>query len=377
MEKAFFRKGNLRFSQFWFEFPGIMIILAVCYLLLLAYYLRVLNYDFLRGDVLGYWEDSLNWRTPFHPNHVPGYPLMIAFLRGATLGIIKPTVIMHAINLSAFLVCVILIYKIFGLNNISHKVAAVGIFMFALWPFVGLVYTVTPLADMPAIALLIAGLYFQMKKRVFLSCFLFGLTLITHKALWPFVGAICLFYLFDFRLRLNVLVLAVLLVLFPLGFLWLTGWFYHGSPMWLISSNISKEFVSRGNSTVLDGLFGTLSSGGIIGLVKFLAVAGVLLLGLVLIIIMIRSKPINYRLALALSIPVVLLVLALNQYEIWAAVRFSRLLVLPIIWGCAEWNKLGFPFGKRVKTIAVGSFLILCFFSQFIYAWYMATIYYG
>jgi len=42
-----------------------------------------LNFDPLQaGDAIDYWNNSLNWRQPYNPFHVPGYPLTLAAVSG-------------------------------------------------------------------------------------------------------------------------------------------------------------------------------------------------------------------------------------------------------------------------------------------------------
>src|SRR5437867_2620735 len=68
------------------------------FLLVWCWLAVVLQFDFMRGnsDVAGYWSDSLAWRTPFNPDHVPGYPLLIALLRFLTAGRLAPMVLFWA-----------------------------------------------------------------------------------------------------------------------------------------------------------------------------------------------------------------------------------------------------------------------------------------
>jgi hypothetical protein len=55
----------------------------------------------MQSDVYGYWKDSLAWRTPFNPDHVPGYPLLIALLRVLTADKIAPIVLFLGVSFCA------------------------------------------------------------------------------------------------------------------------------------------------------------------------------------------------------------------------------------------------------------------------------------
>lgn len=154
----------------------------------LALYLAVfLRHDFLRSDVLGYWQDSLAWRTPFHPFQVPAYPLMIASLRGLTFDVLPSIALMMSINIVAFVTSLLLIYRIVQRCGANEGSAALGTFLFGLFPFVGLTYAVVPLADVPAMSFFLGGLYLLQRSHSIPAALPFGLSLVTHKDMWSFV----------------------------------------------------------------------------------------------------------------------------------------------------------------------------------------------
>jgi len=190
----------------------------------LALYLSAfLRYDFLRSDVLGYWQDSLAWQIPFHRFHVPGYPLMIAIFRGITLGALPPVILMMGINLGAFLVSVHLVYRIIQAGGASDEISTIGAFLFGLWPFVGLTFTVLPLADLPGISLLLTGLYLLQGSRRLSAALFLGLSILTHKAMWLLVGLLIIAILFrkEFISKRNLQFIGITLL--PIGVLWLLG----------------------------------------------------------------------------------------------------------------------------------------------------------
>ena len=136
-----------------------MIAIIVGYIIVMLFFSLILKYNFLQSDVQSYWQDSLNWQAPFHSFHVPGYPLLIALLRGVTFNALPPLAIMWAINLTAFSISFFLIYKIILTFSQKAEVAILGAMFFGLWPLVGLTYTVIPLADLLAICFFLLGLY--------------------------------------------------------------------------------------------------------------------------------------------------------------------------------------------------------------------------
>lgn len=344
---------------------------------LVALYLGVfLHYDFLRSDVLSYWQDSLAWKTPFHPFHVPGYPLTIAFLRGITFGIPSAIGLMMSINLFTFLASAFLIYRIINISGAGNELAMLGILLFGLWPFVGLTYTVDPLADMPAMFLFLTGLYFFLTSRKLPAALFFGFSLVTHKAMWLFVGLLIITEIF-FRRKyiLKSYISFVAVTLLPIAVLWLFGSFFHNSITWLFSSNLEVEVASKSAFPVLDGLLGTIKEGGIKGWGKGILLSGFACIPLAAVYGSIKLKYENYQYGLAISLTSLFLFLLLNQGEIWAAMRFGRLLVIPLMLMANTNPKFRNLIWWNSPPVAIA--LIILFLSQFAYAWYMAIIYFG
>ena len=335
-----------------------------------------LKYDFLRSDVLGYWQDSLAWQTPFHPFHVPAYPLMIALLRGITLGALPPVGLMMSINLVAFLASAFFIYRIIQAGGASDELATIGTFLFGLFPFVGLTYTVDPLADMPAMFFLLAGITLLQRSHRMPAALLLGLSLVTHKAMWIFIG---LLIIFDFLHRKeclskqNFLFLGIMLL--PIGSLWIMGSFYHHSITWIFSSNLEVEVASTGGAPVLDGLMGTFMEGGIKGLVKGILLLSFTVISALSLYLSVRLKYEYFHYGIMISLAVLTLFLMLNQDEIWAAMRFGRLLVIP--WAFIANTKIALKKISWWNSPAIITFLVLLFLSQFAYAWYMARVFFG
>lgn len=340
-----------------------------------ALYLGVLlKYKFLISDVLGYWNDSLAWQTPFHPFHVSGYPLMIAGLRGITFNKFPPLALMISINLSAFLASVFLIFQILQESGASEDLAVMGAFLFGLWPFVGLTYTVSPLADLPSIFLFLLGVYLLQRSYTLPAAFFLGLSMVTHKSMWLFVGLLVVADLLHSKEYVSRRSLSfVVLTLLPLGILWLLGSNYHHSLTWIFSSNVNGEIASKGTLPILDGLIGTVMGNGLKEFAKGIILISFAAISVASLYMSVRLKYRYSHYGIAISAAVLILFAVLNQYEIWAAVRFSRLLVIPLM--------LIANSHFRIKKVAWRSFpvvitLLLLFLSQFAYAWYMARVYF-
>ncbi len=300
---------------------------------------------------------------------------MIAIFRGITLGALPPVILMMGINLGAFLVSVHLVYRIIQAGGASDEISTIGAFLFGLWPFVGLTFTVLPLADLPGISLLLTGLYLLQGSRRLSAALFLGLSILTHKAMWLLVGLLIIAVLFrkEFISKRNLQFIGITLL--PIGVLWLLGSYYHHSITWLFSTNLESEVASNSNIPILDGMLGTLMEGSLKGIVKGTIIMVMAISSAISLYASARLKYEYFHFGMVISAAVLILFLVLNQHEIWAGVRFSRLLAIPMALIANT------PFGRKrlswwglPMTITV---LIFFFLTQFAFAWYLARVYYG
>lgn len=342
----------------------------------IAFYLGgFLQYDFLRSDVLGYWQDSLAWQMPFHPFHVPGYPLIIAMTRGVTLGVFNPVILMMGINLLAFLASAFVVYKIIQTGGAGDEIATIGVLSFGLWPFAGLTSTVVPLADIPALFFFLTGLYLLLRSHRLSAALLLSLSLVTHKAMWIFVGLLIIvdfIYHKEFISKRNLLFIGILVL--PMATLWIAGSFYHHSTTWLFSSNLKVEITSKSSLPLLDGLLGTFMEGGVKGFAKGILLLSFAAISVFFLYLSAKLKYAYFHYGIMISLSVLFLFLLLNQDEIWAAMRFGRLLVIPFAFIANTNMKLRKKLGWSSPIIIIFLFLFL---TQFAYAWYIARVYFG
>jgi hypothetical protein len=350
-------------------------VLIALFLLLALFFATILHFNFMRSDVLSYWQESYNWKTPYY-EHPPLYALSIAFFRTITFNTLNPVVLMMTINLLTFSVCVICIYQFIRNAEGNHIVAAFGTILFGLWPFVGLTFTVMPIADSPAISLTLAGFIALQKSRRPLAALLLGLAIITHKGVWPIIGLIILadFYMRrEFFSKKNFAYLAI--ILFPLILLWIAGSFYHHSITWLMERSIQVNTSVSGGYPILDGLIGTFQEGGLKGIFKGLVVLSFIILSIVTLVTSIKFKFKYYEYCIAIAIGVLLLFLFSSVETIWGPVRYSKFLVMPLMLSVNSYFK-----EKTIKPVSVSWSILLfagLFISQLAYAWYMAVIYFA
>jgi len=278
------------------------------------------------------------------------------------------------INFTALLVGAMAVYKSVKISGISDRFAFLGACLLGLWPFVGLVNAVDPLADVPAMAFLLTGLLALQCSRKWIAAHLFGISLIVHKAMWPFVSLLVIAYICKNRPRTRRDIVALIILVFPIFTLWLTGTFYHGSPEWIVSSSASVGADTRATLPILDGIIVTIAQGGVKGVVKGGLIVAFTVATLLLLFLSYQVKSSYFHYGIAICAASLFLFIFLTHNEIWAAVRFSRLLVLPLIWLIGDLYRNKLPIWLNGPI--VGCFLLILFFTQFVYSWYMAKVFF-
>ena len=320
-------------------------------------FLSATGYRFVYGDVRHYWDMSFYLKSVFDPLFLPGYPAVLFVVRNLTGGLLPASVILLGISCVAFVVGNVLFFRI--LSVFCPSGAFKGSLLFLYFPFVGVMAVVEPRADATAFMLLLASILTILRARVWWFCLLGSLALLTHKALWPFIAGLTLVALVRGTLKWYHAAAAVL----PLGILFLAGAWYHHNMMWMFSQHFEVVVVPRGDWPLLDGIIGSFRLGELPDVTKATMAVVLLCLSLLLSYQAVRE---DYPLMLGLLIPVAFWCIVLNHYEIWAAIRFGKIIVLPLLvvpsfllqwWRLAKPNKL-FLF-----------LLLLLIASQFVIVW--------
>ncbi len=333
----------------------------------MAYLHWGLGYRFLRADALGYWRQSGNGLRAFNPFHVPGWPWLIALVR-AVWPAARPVPVMAAWSLVLLLVGTWAAYALARAYGGRACTAALAGWLYALWPLTGLMFAANLWADVPATALFLLGWLAFQRGYWPLSVPLHAYTLLTHKALWPVIG---LWWLLEFLprcpCRWPVRVLATGLLLAPLAAFWVAGARELGRWNWMIASNWLIEIRAH-RWPAFAGVIDTCLMGGWKAWVKGCVLVGHLVLALGLAAWAARRR---WAAGLAVSLAVVALFAVLNAYEVIAAVRFSRVLAVPL---ALAWSR-AFPAWEQHPR-AVGLAWALNLLGHLIYGWYTERIFY-
>ncbi len=262
------------------------------------------------------------WRTA---PHVPLYSLTLWAFRALTFHLLDAATLMHSLALPFVVGAYLYVHRILRFHFPAAR--NVGFTVFGLYPFVGYCCAGTP-ADPMAIFLLVAAAYYSLERkwRLFALCVAAGL--ITHKATWSFLGLLAV----DAVWRKKCSIFWPLVAGVPLLVFW--GWgLYHGEHwLWLLRYNLPNEFASKSALPIMDGLLGTLLHferasrllRGLMVLTIFAVTVALLVWNLR------RLRQPDSLFNFALLFPIFLLAIVLNQYEIWAAFRFGRMIAIPL-----------------------------------------------
>jgi hypothetical protein len=233
-----------------------------------------------------------------------------------------------------------------------------------------------------------------LNSRWILSGAALGIATIMHPVAWIFVPALVIVpwavWIWERKTRAaglrevepKILVVMTALAAAPMVILWVWQTILTKDPLWTITSIVQAEVVSQGSLPILDGWIGTVIGGGLSGWAKVGILSLVVLTAgyLLLVVLRGRNPPGDgrgmYRRIVSGVIPAVLLGLAvvLNQHEIWAVVRFSKILILPmILYRDSLFGFIPLRFRKPVLLALIG----LGFLTQIAYAWYMANVFFS
>jgi hypothetical protein len=343
----------------------LVLLAAALYVSFLTYLTFGLDFSLFRSDVAKYWSESLHIDTPYSQWWVPGYPMLIAAVRTATIGALSPTAVMGLISGTSYVVGVLLAFAVARQLQLKHP-ARVAL-VFAVYPFVGLTYTVWPIADSLATTLLL-GCYLAFEQRrwaLFTVCA--AAALMVHKAMWFFVPPLMGVAFLNHKESRTIVPLAFV----PLVTWLLMGAIYYQDLLWFARWGMEHLVVSRSHLPVLDGLISPFLDGSATKVAK-----GIVLLAIVSTAVVAASLSLRMRFwgGLALTLPILVLALAMNQYEIWAVVRFSRVLVIPAAYVAATIPSLNFIFSdSRVFGVILAGSAI----TNVAYALYMSQVFFA
>jgi hypothetical protein len=355
----------------------------------------VWKFDFFNpgGDVFAYWKESLTWGLPFHPHHPPGYPWLIAAWHALAGYWLAPLQIMQTFSFLFLMGGALLMIPLCRREGIPHRGLEMA-FLYIAWPFVGSLYAIFPQIDAVVLFLLILGVLLALSGRWIASGAVLGVATMMHPVAWIFAPVLLLapwaVWAWEKKRPASLptdidpkeLGVMTALAVTPMVILWIWQTILTKDPLWTITSIVKAQVVSQGSLPVLDGWIGTVMGNGLSGWAKVGILSLVVLTALYLLtsILKERSAPGNgrdlYRKIVCILVPATVLGMAvvLNQHEIWAVMRFNKILILPLI--LYRDRVFGF-IPLRFRRPALYAVIGLGFLTQVVYAWYMANVFFS
>jgi hypothetical protein len=343
--------------------PALLLAGSACiiFLLYLLYFKVFLHFNMFRSDVLQYWKMSYHLNTPFNVWWAPGYPLLIAFTRTLTLNFFPPLVIMTGISLIGFLIAVQTVYKEAVENKCSNPAFFSLIFIF--FPFVGLNYTIFPMADIISISLFFCAIHNLKNSRLKHFMVYSALALLFHKVMWFFIPPLTVWGLITLKRPYFYFILPYVPLL-----LWIvSGACYHNDFFWFLRSSFHLLVSSNRTTALFDSITTPLLSASIVQVTK-----GLILLSITIFTVFSLYVSIQRKLWISAAICFSLLVITaiINNFEAWVIARYSKLLIIPIVSFSAH-----IPQTKGVRILQC-AIILLFLFSNLIFGFYMARIFY-
>jgi len=338
------------------------------YALFFTYMKFGLNHNFMVADAGAYWEYSFRLSTPFSTWWVPGYPFAIALLRTLSLNQLPPLAVMMPLSATFYAIQVVAVYWLLRELKISssRRVA----FLFAVFPLVGLTYSVHPIADSMATALLLLTMFYFVKQKWTVCAIFLSMTMLTHKATWFFLLPLVVIGLFRYKEARVPFIFSAL----PLGILILGGAFYYKDLLWFIRRSAETLLVSQSSLPILDGVINSVLSAESVKKLKGIVVLSIFIGAFYLLLRAWRSK---FWLGLAISCGLVTMALFVNQVEIFALVRFGKVIVIPAAYFFLSHNCKS-PMKNSIQHL--GSFVSFVFaemMSNVAFAYYASKVYWG
>jgi len=222
--------------------------------------------------------------------------------------------------------CYLFVHRILRL----HLPAArdIGFVVFGLYPFAGFWFTFDPRADTFVLFCLTGAICFSLERKWWPFALCLAAGLIAHKVTWPFAVLLGV----DAVWRKKCPVFLPLVAVVPLLGYWVWG-LYHGQDLlWLVGGNLRNEIASKSALPIMDGLVGTfLYHRSAAKLFKACVILALFALSAGLLAWNLRRlRQPDGLFNFALIFPVFLLTVTLNQYEVWAAFRFGRVIAIPL-----------------------------------------------
>ncbi|HYG78005.1 MAG TPA: hypothetical protein VEK08_23570 [Planctomycetota bacterium] len=336
---------------------GNLLLLGIAVFAGIVILFHLMGLSVLQSDPFDYLEQSREWWRV--DDHMPGFAALIWCVNLLTFGLLPSSVLLQASAILCWGVSVYYVDKI--LSTLYPSASHWGVALYALFPFVGVTYAAWPIGDYMAHAAIAYCFYCMLQKRWTALTIGLAFSLLIHKAIWPFAFLIAVAGWWRHGYPLWMFIASGV----PLLAFWTAGVIKSGDPLWIIKIDLTRHLPSHSPLPILDGVIGTLLQGGARGLVKGGFLLTVLLGTLYMTYVFIRRR--SWEM-LALVLPIVALLMTMNQWEAWASIRYAKIMALPLV-AALSTTRLFMMLNARQWLF--GTFVALLVASQLAFAMYI------
>ena len=354
-----------RLDSFYRSFPYVA---GTVFFLILAIWNRS-HYGQNSGEYAAWSHDLLNIKANLRVvhYHLPAWPVILAAVHAVTGHLLSDPVLHRTLSFVCWGGALLIVGRLLTLY--CPKAKPIGLLLFAFWPmstmyFVGLVASTDNLSRLVLFALLLVLLA---KRWIWFTAIL-AIAILTHKALWPFAFLIAIVGLWKYRapwwtVAASLLPAALYYVLVSVH---LEDWH------WIVQKNIEGEIAAAdttGGFHLFNGIIESFQSGK---LTKNVRGAYVLFIAVASVYLTYRCLRKKQALLACLCIPVVMLAVMLNAFEVFALARFSFALVPPAaLWIASSDRASAF----MRKPIVYGVTALLLIASQVVWIYYVLNVF--
>ena len=329
-------------------------------LLLISVYYYIEGFNVAVSDIGLYRLWSYDLLSHLEPLQLPGLPALLAFFRFISFNVISDIILMVSIVYFSWLILIAYTLKI--LDTIAPETKDLGVLLISFFPFFGVSMIAYPAADIIAHALFFCTIFYSLKfeKTKFLIFFI--MSTFIHKVLWPFLILLAVLNYFDKKIDLSQLIY----IFIPIFSYYLLIYFSLSEISLGIFSNFSTNLNLTSNFTYpLNGIFENFYENSLISVVKGILLLTAFISSVLLIIYAIRSRNL---LLIALTFPIMILGMFVNEFTATSLIRHCKVLVIPFcVWLSIEQKSFLVFLNNKYFYITL---LILLILSQLVFGWY-------
>lgn len=296
-------------------------IALVAWLALFVYITFVRGMDLIvQTDSVQYWRASENLLA-FPALELPAYPALLALLNGVAPWE-NPRIFGELISLLAYVASTVLVYLV--LAHYALRYAVQCALLFALFPLVGVAWTIQPRANALLFALMALATWFYVRNRSWPAVAALALTLLAHKSVWPVVLILVIVALAEGRFTW----VQTLATFAPFALYGLAGANHHADLLWMLRQSFEVKVDSEG-FVPFGGLLGAYqeASQAFLQTVRFLLIVGLLLLCVLLLASGVWR---GQRWLLAFIVSPLLWAMTINAREFWSVYGYAAYVTIPL-----------------------------------------------